>query len=313
MMEPITLSNGDLVARIDHARGGSIMDLHWQRRRGPAVPIIARGVPGEDPSSKPGCFVMAPWTNRVAGARFEFQGADHALRPTTPEGAASHGDVRARPWRVIDRSPESARLGFLSSEHAGVNFPFPFACQARYEVEGLSLRVDLSLTNTGPVAMPAGLGLHPYFPRWVPGQSRQVRLMAPVRGRYPAWRSIPRGPAARDALSRRLSELRSPPGLGVDDVFDGFGGWAVLAYGTHTVRMDAPAPLGHLVVYTPVRAGGQPEPFIAVEPVSMVNDGFNMLRRGTPGTGVRVLPPGGGMSATVVFSVTPADGTRSAG
>lgn len=304
-VEPITLTNGLMTVRIDQSRGASVLDMHWHPRRGAAVPIIGRCVPGEDPSVKPGCFVMAPWTNRVAGARFEFGGTGYALRPGTPEGAAMHGDVRGRPWRVVDRSPESARLEFVSVEHAGVNFPFAFACVVRYEIEGLSLRVELSLINTGPVAMPAGLGLHPYFPRWVPGESRQVRLMAPVGGRYPVWRGVPLGPASRDGLSRRLSELRGPPGFGVDDVFEGFGGLAVLAYGTHTVRMEAGAPLGHLVVYMPVGAGGAPEPYVAVEPVSMVNDGFNMLGRGERGTGVRVVPPGGGMSARVDFSVTP--------
>jgi aldose 1-epimerase len=55
---------------------------------------------------------------------------------------------------------------------------------------------------------------------------------------------------------------------------------------------------GHLVVYVPP---GQD--FFCVEPVSHVNDGFNLLDRGVAGTGVRILEPGERLAGVVRLSV----------
>src|SRR5690242_6973864 len=45
-------------------------------------------------------FNLVPWSNRIVGAAFEFQGRRYQLHANTPQGFAIHGDVRERPWRV---------------------------------------------------------------------------------------------------------------------------------------------------------------------------------------------------------------------
>lgn len=313
---PIELRNesGSLRARIDHARGGSLMDLcvhasalgrtgvhEW-------VPIVSRNVPGEDPRLKPGCFFMAPWCNRLAGAAFEFGGKRHALRPTNPQDAtAMHGDVRSRPWTILDRSPFSARLRFDSRQHNQVNFPWAFTLDARYELEGDALRVECSLRNADAEPFPAGIGLHPYFPRLpFPGAGR-VRISAPTRGRYTSREMLPSAPAVGDALSRRFRSPAFLPEVAIDDVFDGFVGGASIDWGDLGVIMSCSPELGHLVLYAPRTRDNAPEPFFAVEPVSQVNNAFNLMNRppseGWGDTGTRVLQPAQAMSIGVEFRI----------
>jgi aldose 1-epimerase len=62
--------------------------------------------------------------------------------------------------------------------------------------------------------------------------------------------------------------------------------------------IEASPPLRHLVIYVPP---GQDH--FCIEPVSHVNDGFNLLERGTEGTDVRVLAPGETLGAAVRFRV----------
>jgi aldose 1-epimerase len=54
----------------------------------------------------------------------------------------------------------------------------------------------------------------------------------------------------------------------------------------------------HLVIYVPP---GQD--FFCIEPVSHVNDGFNMLERGVETTGVHVLAPRETLAGTIHFRV----------
>jgi aldose 1-epimerase len=42
---------------------------------------------------------------------------------------------------------------------------------------------------------------------------------------------------------------------------------------------------------------------LCIEPVSHVNDGFNLLERGVEGTGVRVLAPGETLGAAIRLRV----------
>jgi aldose 1-epimerase len=68
--------------------------------------------------------------------------------------------------------------------------------------------------------------------------------------------------------------------------------------------MTSTDELGHVVVYTPRDADGSPNEFFCVEPVTMVNDGFNLREQGEQGTGVRTLEPGETLRTrtTLVFS-----------
>jgi aldose 1-epimerase len=303
-MDPICLTNESDGVRclIDHRRGASILRLEADID-GRRVPLISRNVPGEDPSLKPGCFIMAPWTNRIAGAAFTFNARRHALRPSAPDGTAIHGDVRARPFRIVERTPVSALLEFDAREHAEVNFPWPFVLGVRYELDGPALCVELELTNTSDEAFPAALGLHPYFPREPVAACPEPLVAAPCRGRYPTVRMLPTGPARRDALTRRLSAPAPLPPQHLDEVFDGFGGQAGIDWGRFGLEITASPELDHLVLFAPLRADRTPEPYFAIEPVSAANDAFNLASAGARDVGARTLEPGDALRAACEFRI----------
>ena len=288
-MGRIVIEQDRLRLEIDPALGAGIADFSIQGPDSAWWPIMRRAPLRPAHFNEMACYLLAPWSNRIAGARFEFAGRTHALTPDWPDGTAIHGLVKDKPWRILDRSPFSARLAFDSG--AGTRYPFPFACVARYEIVDRALVCDLSVQNSGDAAMPAGCGFHPFFRRrlW---EDEECLVTCRVAGRYPAEGQIPTGPAVPDAVTVRLAEPRPLGALELDDVFDGFTGAAIgwPRAGVRAVFETSPA-LGHAVVYAPVRAGS-PLPFFCLEPVSMANDGFNGLARGEAGTGVALLAPG---------------------
>lgn len=189
--------------------------------------------------------------------------------------------MKSLAWTVLDRSPVSARLGVRVAE----GYPWPFAFIVRHEVDGTSVRTELDATNLGNSPAPAGLGFHPYFHRrlWA---EEGVTLRANLAGRYPADRQIPRAPAGDDAICGRIRSGCPAASLDLDDVFLGSLDGAALEWPVSGVRATiACSPeLSHTVVYT-----GHPTA-VCVEPVSMVNDGFN--RMDWPSAGVAILAPG---------------------
>jgi galactose mutarotase-like enzyme len=60
--------------------------------------------------------------------------------------------------------------------------------------------------------------------------------------------------------------------------------------GGGALRLVSGQGLRHLVVHRPAGA-----PYVCIEPVSHVADGFNLHRRGIAGTGTRILQPGQSM------------------
>jgi aldose 1-epimerase len=323
-MVPIVLSAGRLVCAVDAGLGGALTGLWVRAGHLGLAPILRPTPPGVTSPFETSLYVLAPWSNRIAGAVFRFDGEEHRLRANFPDGSAIHGDVLHRPLRIADRSPVSVRLVHDSRVVGDSNFPFPYAAELRYELSPSQLEIDLSVTNLGQRDMPAGCGLHPFFSRRVVSDADEVRVRAPVSGRYPAKDCIPTGPAVEDAASRRLSAGGPLGDPGLDDTFAGFGGLgggrAVIDWPQSGLRavLQASRELSHLVVYTPRCASGDaaltgregPASWFCVEPVTMATDAFNLAHRGDAvgeTYGVRVLGPGETLSTRtrIVIEATP--------
>lgn len=105
-----------------------------------------------------GAYVMAPWCNRIRPGRFEAAGRTVALAPNFEDGSAIHGQVSARPW-TADAD------GTLRIDGGGDGWPWPYEVTCHASVDGPTLTLAYRLTNHGDGAMPAGLGLHPWFRR----------------------------------------------------------------------------------------------------------------------------------------------------
>jgi aldose 1-epimerase len=260
--------------------GGAITGLRWRGRDvlRPAGPACLNGGDPLCASS----FPLVPFSNRIADARFAFQGQVYQLaRNLPPEPHAIHGHGWQRPWTVEQASARRAELTF---KNAVPGTPLDYRARQTFALHEDGLEIALELTNAGAGPMPAGIGQHPYFVRTdgVTLRARLDHVWLPDERKIPKER-VPL-PAAWDfADGQRLAPLD------LDHCFGGWDGRAELHWPEPdlTLALEAGPALRHLVIYVPP---GQD--FFCVEPVSHVNDGFNMLERRVEGTGVRVLAPG---------------------
>lgn len=306
-MPTITIAAERLRVSIAPDLGAGLADFSIQ---GPAkffYPLMRRAGHDETNPSALGSFFMAPWVNRIGGARFRFEGREITLRANGADGTAMHGDVRARPWTLLDRSPQTARLRFESTQHRDVNWPWPFACEARYELRPDALVIDLGVQNLGDRAMPAGCGHHPYFARRLWREDDVLHVKAGVRGQYPMKASLPTGPATPTELTAKLAAGTAWPDTPLDDVFGGLTSPAELRWSASrvTLRMAPSANLGHLVLFGPHAEAGKvsPLPFVAVEPQSQVNNALLLLEQGDQTQGTAVLQPGQWLRTSCQFEV----------
>ena len=301
-MSPTTIENEHLRCRIDAEAGASVVTLAAQLAD-TWVPLL-RDTPAEavrsGNSSAMASFVLLPYSNRIADARFTFDGKAYALVANTPEGHAIHGDVRKRPWRVTDVGPTWVRLRFESQWFRDIAFPFPFHANLRYAVDGVGFRADLEIENAGTERMPAGMGHHPYFNRVLLDADEQVELQANVRREYAGL--VPTAPAGPLSPRHDFGHPRALGDADIDCCFAGWDGTAVITWPGSRVRaeIDCDPPLRHLILYTPPG-----KPFFALEPVSNANNGFNLFAAGDAGCGVRVLEPGESMSGAFRIQVVP--------
>jgi aldose 1-epimerase len=239
------------------------------------------------------CFPLVPFSNRIADGRFRFQGRTYELvRNFPPEPHAIHGYGWQNRWGVAEASASRAEL---TLRHAVSDTPLDYRALQIFALQDDGLEIALEVSNASDGPMPAGIGLHPYFPR-----TSGVTLRAGLDHVWlPDERKIPQRSVPLPAAWDFAHGLRLAP-LDLDHCFGGWDGRAELFWpeADLTLVIEATPVLRHLVIYVPP---GQD--FFCIEPVSHVNDGFNLLDRGVDGTGVRVLAPGETLGATVRFRV----------
>jgi len=74
-------------------------------------------------------FLMMPYSNRIENGSFTFGGREYQL--SNGREHSIHGDVRKRPWRVVEHDAQGVHCTFASADHEGVNWPWPFAKNSR--------------------------------------------------------------------------------------------------------------------------------------------------------------------------------------
>lgn len=299
-MPGILIENQRLRLRVLPELGAGVAEFSLRSPAGAWQPLWRRAP--EPPSwfNDLACYLLAPWSNRIAAGRFTFAGRTIQLRPDWPDGTAIHGVVKDRAWRILDRSPDSARLAFESAHHADLTWPWPFDSTVRYELDERTLEIELAITNRADAPMPAGLGFHPFFLRKLWDDGDQVSVRAVLAGRYPAEGMIPTGPARADGVTRHLAAGLPLAPLDLDDVFEGFDPRTTVTWPASGIRATFTVSpcLARTVIYSP-----NAKDHFCLEPVSMVNNGFNAAR--PENAGVRVLGPGETLAATVAIHVDP--------
>ncbi|QGZ31239.1 aldose 1-epimerase [Stutzerimonas stutzeri] len=287
----IELRHGPLRLAVCPALGGAITRLSFDR-----VDLL-RPWDGTDSVRRTGCFVLAPFSNRVGDAAFDHAGRRYPLRCLSPDHPLPiHGVAWKRAWTVAERGPASLTLGYTHDPEgeAALDWPFAFALEHRIQLGERGIVLDLRLRNLDSRSMPAGLGWHPYFLR-----HGDCRLQFSARA---VWQNDLRNlPAELTPIPARwdFTDLRALQEPGLDHCFVGFSGPVRIGWPTQglALTIDASGALDHLVVFTPPAQMG----FFAVEPVSHVNNAFAMADPAA--NGVRILGPGEAMQASCRFEV----------
>lgn len=290
-MTELVLRAADLELALIPGIGGSI--AHF--RRG-GFPLMRETSPDTRDVGLFACFPLIPFSNRVGGGRFSFAGQSYQLRrdPSTGGAHAIHGVGRRRAWQVAEKSGSSVRLTLTHSAGEALSWPFPFRAEQHFVLAPNGLVVTLVLTNTGPRAAPAGIGLHPYFPR-----HDAVALQFPAEA---VWQNgADQLPSARIAVPAEwnFSASRTLAEPALDNCFAGWSGTAEISWpaAAQSLTITADPVFGHAVVYTP-----SGRDYFAFEPVSHMNDAIN--RMALPDNGLAVLEPGAALRGIVRFTVT---------
>lgn len=162
--DEIELIDGAYSARIAPRFGASILSF---KKNGDD---ILRPGSIEDVRADPrnaACFPCVPYFGRLIGG-LSFHGSHWPLDPNLaicdPDHAL-HGEGWIAPWSIIDQDTRKLTCSFTHQPNQSGRFPFAFEAQQNFLLTGNGLNITLRLTNTGPVPMPAGLGLHPFFQR----------------------------------------------------------------------------------------------------------------------------------------------------
>jgi aldose 1-epimerase len=291
----LALGAGASRARLWPAIGGGLIDWLYDGvsllRPTTAEALAARN------SQRLGSYPLVPYSNRIADARFHFDGQRFQLAHNYGQHPHSiHGIGWQRAWTVAEASATRARLALDHDpkRDGAAGWPFRFHAEQAVTCSERGLDIAMHIENRDSRPMPAGLGHHPYFPR-TPGVTLAFEAQSVwLNGAdYLPSERIAVPPEWNFGRPRPLGE----PGL--DNCFTGWSGRARITWPEHKLVLviEADPLYSHLVVFTP--AGRD---FFAVEPVSHMNDGINRMQD-IGDTGVHVLAPGTSIAGEIRMRV----------
>lgn len=289
-MTRLSLRAGRLEVDLAPQAGGSIARFSVDGRHD-----VLRPTPGDviaaatatNRGNDTACYPLLPFSNRIAGGRFRFDGQEIALRRNWPGvNHPMHGDGWARAWEVQRHDPRSAEIAYDHEADRDGGWPFAYRARQSYRLDEDRLTVRISLENREARTVPAGIGLHPFFVR-----DDATELRCRTKSVWLADAEVlPTErvgvPAAWDfSAGQRIGNVA------LDNCFEGWDGKASIAWPNRglTLEMTAGEPLGTLVIFTPPQ-----RPFFCLEPVSHANGRIAATR----------LAAGDTIAGEIVFRLT---------
>ncbi|MCF1440997.1 aldose 1-epimerase [Ralstonia nicotianae] len=291
-MPVFRLDNGVLRADVLPGAGGGLLRFDAWRDGGP-VPVFRPGRL-DDALREPNalaCYPLVPWSNRIGGGRFAFDGrVVEVPRTRDDEPYPLHGHGWRMPWQPVAHDGHRIEL----AARVGHGQPFRYRARLRYVLAADTLRMTLIVRNEGE-PLPFGLGVHPFFPR-----TADVRLLAPATGMWDAAADhLPTAlrmppPCAAFGASRTLAA-----DAGIDHGFEGWSGRAEIVWPGRRLSVAIVAATSRYVLYTPPGSD-----VFCFEPVDHAINAHNLPGR-PQDHGLTVLATGQSLRRDYCFTVTP--------
>lgn len=275
------IESGDWDLSLRPELGASITSLTWRGRD------VLRPAPDDlDSPLAASSFPLAPYANRIDGGAFAFEGRAVRL-PSTPgfEPHALHGVGWRSRWTVL--RPNDWTIELALAAEAAPEWPWAWTATHRLTLSEDGLEMSLAVVNTDAAAMPAGLGLHPYF---AVEAATQLQLSAP-RVWLTDAREIPERLAAAGDLIDWREGVAVAEAPFVDHAYADWDGRAALLHDGWRVDLTASPNARWTQVYAP-----RGENFVCVEPVTHRPDAHNAPAG--EDRGLTALAPGAALSMT---------------
>ncbi|GAA4081584.1 aldose 1-epimerase family protein [Nonomuraea soli] len=268
-----TLRSGSLLADVS-ARGAAVRVLRDGERD------LVTSWPADGPIPYYSGTVLAPWPNRVAGARYVFDGEEHRLPVNEPDrGHALHGLVAEAEWTVaefLQVEDDHAFVRLTLALEPSPGYPFSLGLEIVHRLGSGGLTSTLTARNTGDRPAPYGCGPHP----WLLSDVDELHLPA-SQVLLVDEALVPRELTGVETTPYDFREPRKVGDTAIDHAFTGLSEGRV-RHGCVEIVWDA-AVMPWVQVCTGTGLG---HAGLAVEPMTCPPDAFNS------GTGLIRLAPG---------------------
>jgi galactose mutarotase-like enzyme len=153
MTDLITVTSGELTARINPL-GAELWSLADRDGR--------EYMTGADPAFWTGhAPLLFPIVGALNGGEYRLGDATYAL--------PKHGFARTSRFDCAEATAAAARFRLADSEQTRAVFPFAFALDMDFRVEGSTLHMTATVFNPGDQPLPFSFGFHPAFAWPLPG------------------------------------------------------------------------------------------------------------------------------------------------
>lgn len=161
MIELVTIRSDALIAAINPF-GAELTHLH----DGAGRELMTNADPAFWTGRAP---LLFPIVGALGGDRYRIDGAEYAM--------PKHGFARRSAFEVVEAGEATARFRLLDSAETRASYPFAFALEQAFALDGGTLTMTATLTNPGDRDLPASFGYHPAFAWPLPGTTREAARM----------------------------------------------------------------------------------------------------------------------------------------
>lgn len=214
-----------------------------------------------------GNTILIPWAGRISGGGFSFNGVWYPLKPNLSWiELPIHGDGFMHEWIVKKVTATSLLLSMEST----MLTPYHYNATAEYSLTKEGFLLKIIVTHLGDIAMPYGVGYHPWFARTkatslkaqstsvVLEDSRYLPIATEDIAKHPHW---------------NFNQELILPETWINNLFNGWDGTASICWRDQALGMKIDCSMSkHLFTRYLVYSPDVKQNFFCFEPMSHMID-----------------------------------------